>query len=256
MDIGPGLHRKIFDSRKSSLELYQEMFVGKKNLIELLRYEIITTFLSNIPGALGLLLRKTFYRSLFRAVGNNIIFGRNITLRHPHKISIGSNVIIDDNCVLDAKGENNQGIFIGNQVTIGRNSALICKDGDIRIGSNVNITTSVDLIVAPGGIIKIGDNVEIGSFSYFSAGTYNIEKDDKLPSNQGRVSRGIILNDLVWIGAGVMVLDGVTIGGRSIVGAGSVVTKSITERSVAFGVPARVIRKRRGKERGDTVRDW
>lgn len=254
MDRGPGLHRKIFDSRRSSLELYQEMFIGKKDLMGLLKYEIITTFLGSVPGAVGLMLRKTFYRGLLRAVGNNVIFGKNITLRHPHKINVGNNVIIDDDCVLDAKGENNLGIFIGDRVTIGRNSTLICKNGDIRIGSNVNITPSVQLVVAPGGKIKIGDNVEIGSFSHFSAGTYSMEKNDILPSAQGRVSRGIILKDSVMIGAGVIILDGVTIGKSSIIGAGSVVTESIPERSVAFGIPARVMKERGGK-RGDTVRD-
>ena len=220
-----------------------------------MKYEITTTFLGSVPGAVGLILRKIFYRGLLRTAGNNVIFGRNITLRHPHKINIGNDVIIDDSCVLDAKGKNNLGIFIGDRVTIGRNSALICKDGDIRIGSNVNITTSVDLTVAPGGKIEIGDNVEIGSFSYFSAGTYNIENNDILPSGQGRVSRGIILKDLVWIGAGVIILDGVTIGESSIIGAGSVVTKNIPDHSMAFGVPARVTKERRGKEREDTVKD-
>jgi len=254
LDRGPGLHKKIFNSRKSSLELYQEMFVGKKNLIGFLKYEIITAFFGSIPGAAGLLLRKTFYRALLKTIGNNVIFGKNITWRHPHKINVGNNVIIDDNCVLDAKGENNQGISVGNRVTIGRDSTLICKNGDIRIGSNVNITPSVQLVVAPGGKIEIGDDVEIGSFSHFSAGTYSMKKNDILPSAQGRVSRGIILKDSVMIGAGVIILDGVTIGKSSIIGAGSVVTESIPERSVAFGIPARVMKERGGK-REDTVRD-
>ena len=118
----------------------------------------------------------------------------------------------------------------------------------------VNITPSVQLVVAPGGKIEIGDNVEIGSFSHFSAGTYSMEKNDMLPSAQGRVSRGIILKDSVMIGAGVIILDGVTIGKSSIIGAGSVVTESIPERSVAFGIPARVMKERGGK-REDTVRD-
>jgi len=249
---GPALHKKILDSRKSSLEIYQEMFIGEKSPVSLLKYEMITTFFGGIPGAAGLLLRKTFYKGLFRAVGKNVVFGKNITLRHPHKINIGNSVIIDDNCILDAKGENNQGIFIGNRVTIGRNSALICKNGDITIGSNVNITPSVNLIVAPGGKIEIGDNVEIGSFSHFSAGTYSVERSDILPSAQGRISRGIIVKDLVMIGAGVTVLDGVTIGRSSIIGAGSVVTKSIPEHSVAFGVPAKVVRERRAKGTEDT----
>ena len=46
-------------------------------------------------------------------VGRNVVFGVNVTLRHPHKIAIGDNVVIDDSCCLDAKGTDNKGITIG-----------------------------------------------------------------------------------------------------------------------------------------------
>ena len=61
-----------------------------------------------VPGALGLALRKTLYPSLLGACGRNVIFGQNVVLRHPHKIRIGDNVVIDDNCLLDAKGDANE----------------------------------------------------------------------------------------------------------------------------------------------------
>ena len=54
-------------------------------------------------------------------------------LRHPHKIRIGDNVVIDDNCLIDAKGESNAGIRIGSGVFIGRNTILSCKNGDIEL---------------------------------------------------------------------------------------------------------------------------
>jgi len=53
----------------------------------------------------------------------------------------------------------------------------------------------------------------------------------------------------VWIGAGVIILDGVTIGPHAVIGAGSVVTKDIPADSIAVGVPARVMRKRGEKEK-------
>ena len=74
--------------------------------------------MSQVPGAVGLVLRKFFYRSLFKKVGTNVIFGKNLTIRYPHKISIGNNVIIDDNCLLDAKGKENNGIVIEDNVII------------------------------------------------------------------------------------------------------------------------------------------
>jgi small conductance mechanosensitive channel len=48
-------------------------------------------------------------------------------------------VIIDDNCLIDAKGDRNAGIEIGSNVYIGRNTTVYCKNGDIRIGDNVTV---------------------------------------------------------------------------------------------------------------------
>jgi len=244
MGKGPGLHKKMFDERKSGFQKYKEFCVGNQGFFKFVKYEVFTSLLGPLPGALGFFLRKIFYKKLFKKIGHNVYFGRNVIIRHPHKIEIADNVIIDDNCLLDAKGENNNGIIIGNNVTIGRYSALNCKDGDINIGSNVNITTHVNIVVAKGGCIRIGNNIDIGSFTHFSGGTYDMACSDRLPSAQGQISRGIILQDLVWVGAGVIILDGVQIGEGAVIGAGAVVNQDIPPKSVAVGIPAKVIRQR------------
>jgi len=241
---GPGLHKKVFDAKKSSIRKYCEMYVGKEGFLPFLRYELLTFLFGPLPGALGLFLRKQFYPLLFKSVGRNVVFGKNITLRHPHKISLGNNIIIDDNALLDAKGGESSGITIRDNVTIGRNSALICKDSVIKIGSNVNITTYVNIGSGEKGKVEIGDNVEIGSFTHFSGRTYDISDSDVLPSAQNTQSKGVIVENLVWIGAGVIILDGVKIGERSIIGAGSLVNNEIPAGCVAFGAPARKIKER------------
>lgn len=240
----PGLHTKIFDERKSNLRKYQELTTGTTSWLTLLRYELTMLLIGGIPGALGLLLRRIFYKPLFKQVGHNVIFGRNLTLRHPHKISLGSDVVIDEGCLLDAKGEHNTGITIGDGFTLGRFSSLVCKNGDIKIGSHVNIGSTVKLVVGDNGAIEIGNSLDIGSSCHFSAGSYDYSQIDILPSSRRDVTRGIKVEDLAWVGVGVIILDGITIGHRSIVGAGSVVTKDVPPGTVAVGVPAEVIKER------------
>lgn len=245
-DQWPGLHTKVFNPKKSALVRYKEMVVGDCSWGALLRYELIILFLSTVPGALGLALRNIFYRPLFRRVGRNVVFGRNLVLRQPHKISIGDNVIIDDDCLLDGKGEDNHGITLGDMVTIGRFSSIVCKNADIEIGSHVNIGTSVKIIAANKGKIVIGNSIDVGSGSHFSGGSYDYSSPDILPSSQRLETKGIIVEDLAWIGAGVIILDGVRIGTRSIVAAGAVVTRDVPAYSLAAGVPAEIKKTRRG----------
>jgi acetyltransferase-like isoleucine patch superfamily enzyme len=240
---GPGLHQSLF-KKESNLNKYRRMVAGDQGWLKWLYFEFVILFFSLIPGALGLVSRKFFYRPLFNQVGKNVIFGRNLSLRHPHKISIGDNVIIDDECLLDAKGESNTGIKIGDYVTLGRFTSLVCKNGDIEIGPHVNIGSTVKIIVAENGKINFGSNIDVGSGCHFSGGSYDYSQSERLPSSQRLPTEGISVDDFAWIGAGVIVLDGVDIGGKSIVGAGAVVTQDIPPNSIASGVPAEVKRER------------
>jgi acetyltransferase-like isoleucine patch superfamily enzyme len=65
---------------------------------------------------------------------------------------------------------------------------------------------------------------------------------------QGISARGITVEDGAWIGAGAIVVDGVRVGARAVVGAGAVVTRDVPPRTLAAGVPARVIRQLDGQE--------
>ena len=69
-------------------------------------------------------------------------FGLHVVLRHPHKILIGDNVVIDDGCCLDAKGTDREGIVIGSGVFVGRNTILSCKNGDILIDDEANLAST------------------------------------------------------------------------------------------------------------------
>src|SRR5438105_9815302 len=124
--------------RRSALEKYQDLVVGSRDLGRLILYELVVTFTSWVPGALGLALRRVAYPWVLGAVGRNVVFGQGVVLRHPAKIQIGNDVTIDDHVVLDAKGKANRGITIGHGVFVGRGTILSCKDGDIVLEDEVN----------------------------------------------------------------------------------------------------------------------
>jgi len=234
--------RKLFEGGKSLFAKYQDLIIGRKSLLYFLKYELIILFTSWLPGALGLFMRGKLYPLLFGKVGKRVIFGVNIVVRHPHKIFLGNNVVIDDNCVLDAKGNTNKGIFISDRVFIGRNTILCCKDGDIFLAENTLIGFNCEIFSA--SFVKIGRNSQIAAYSYLNGGTHDLDRTDIPIIEQPRSGRGIVLEDNVWLAANVKVLDGVAIGRDSVIGAGAVVSRDIPCFSIAAGNPARVLRSR------------
>ena len=245
--------KELIDRKKSFFSKYVNLFLGKKNFFRLLQFELITLFFSWIPGALGFFLRRVFYPSLFQKVGKGVIFGRNITLRHPQKISIGDNTFIDDYVVLDAKGEANEGIRIGKNVYLGRNTILSCKEGSIYLDDYCNISANCTLLSETE--VRLGKYCFLAGHCFLVAGGNHTYEDISLPIMfQPSFSRGgIKIGEDVWLAAGTIVLDGVSIGKGCVVGAGSVVTRSLPEYSIAWGSPAQVERDRREKRESTKV---
>ena len=232
--------RDVFDASKSKRKKYQDLVVGQAGWWQLVRYELIASLLRHTPGALGLFLRAKFYPVLLGKCGRNVFLGSDITLRHPHKIQIGNNVVIDDGCVLDAKGLANDGITIGNGVFIGRQTSLNTKDGDIQLEDGVNIGAFCTVFSASQ--VRCGKNTLIAAYSYLVGGGHDMTDTETAVINQDRPSLGITIGDNGWIGTGVSILDGVTIGHDVVIGANSVVTTNIEDFAVAAGSPA-VIRR-------------
>ena len=233
---------ELFDARLSARAKYQRLIIGRPGLAALIRHEIITLVAQGVPGALGLALRQRLYPLLLGACGRNVVFGQNVVLRHPHKIRIGDNVLVDDNCLLDAKGEQNTGITIGSGTFIGRNTILSCKDGDIAIGDGANLGFNCEVFSASR--VEIGSQALLAAYTYVIGGDHQPDDPDRPVLEQSRSSTGVRIGPGVWLGAGAKIMDGVDIGEAAIVGAGAVVRESIPPRSVAVGVPARVVRVR------------
>jgi acetyltransferase-like isoleucine patch superfamily enzyme len=91
--------------------------------------------------------------------------------------------------------------------------------------------------------IEIGRRCMIGSHCYITDGDHGKEPGRSVQSQPMRTAP-VILEDEVWIGSHVVILPGVRIGKGAVIGAGSVVTRSVPANAIAYGVPARVIRMR------------
>jgi acetyltransferase-like isoleucine patch superfamily enzyme len=232
--------------KQSKLTQYQDLVVGKRSFITLMNYEFITTFTSCIPGLMGFALRRLSYPLIFGSVGKGVVFGCNIKCRHPHKIRIGDNVVIDDNCLLDAKGDTNTGITIGNGVFIGRNTILSCKDGDIVLKDRVNIGFNCEIFSS--SCVTVEKDTLLAAYCYLiGGGNYDISLSEQPIAERPLFdqTKKLVVGSGSWLGAGVKVLDGVSIGDGVVVGAGAVVTKDIPDNSIAHGIPAKVVKKRR-----------
>lgn len=236
------IQQQLVQSNASPLRKYLSLVIGRGSWLSLLKYEVIVLLCSATPGALGLALRKALYPRLLKSCGRNVVFGANLVLRHPKKIVIGENVVIDDNCLLDAKGESNAGIAIGSGVFIGRNTILHCKNGDIVIGDDVNIGFNCD--IASSHRVEIGRKVLVAAYSYIVGGGHDFSRSDASVMDQKRTAKGIVIGADSWIGAGVIVQDGCSIGEGTIVGAGAVVNEDLPAKVIAVGLPARVLRNR------------
>lgn len=147
--------------------------------------------------------RALILNKLLGAIGKNVNIDVPFYCDHGKNIFIGDNVIIGMNCTF----VDNQTIHIGNQV---------------MIASNVQIYTAAHPVLPHERFAK---NWQENHSTFFR--TY---------------ARPVAIEDNVWIGAGTIILPGVTIGQNSVIGAGSVVTHSVPENCVAFGNPCKIFR--------------
>lgn len=238
----PRAQDQLFDAPGGARAKYSALVVGRPGWLALLKYEAVVQFSQHVPGALGLALRKWLYPKLLGSCGRNVIFGQNVVLRHPHKVHIGDNVMIDDNCLVDAKGTTNQGIKIGSGVFLGRNTILSCKNGNITLANGANIGFNCEVFSASD--VTVGKNTLVAAYCYLIGGDHDMTDPEAAVIEQGRTSSGVHIGEGAWLGAGAKILDGVNVGDRAVIGAGAVVRGSVPAGAIAVGIPAKVIGQR------------
>lgn len=157
-------------------------------------------------------------------------------------------------------------IDIGDNVSISRNATLHCYDSSsfIKINRDTSIKQYVQILTYPKGMIQIGKNCSVNPFCvlYGLGGLYigdnvriathtviipanHIFDDPDIPiTEQGLSKKGVNIEDDVWIGAGVTILDGCRIGKGAVIAAGAVVNKNVEPFTMVGGVPCKFIKLR------------
>jgi acetyltransferase-like isoleucine patch superfamily enzyme len=174
--------------------------------------------------------------------GTNVFISPKAIIKQGHMIRLGENVFIERGSILSVDCKGKSFIDIGENTYLYSNCIIKTSHGWIKIGNDCTVNEFA--ILHGDGGLEIGNDVRIAAQVRITAMNH-IYEDPKISIRlQGIRANGIKIEDDVWLGIGSTVLDGVTIGKGSVIGAGAVVTKDIPPYSIAVGVPAKVIKKR------------
>lgn len=231
--------------KESTLDKYCNLVLGYVSISALIKYELITLLFGYIPGAAGFALRKIFYRLLFDEIGSNVVFGRSMIIRCAKNIKIGNDVVFDDYSIIDGRGAGDDPIEIGDHVVINRGAFVHSKLGTIKIGPNSTIGAGTGL-VAQGGGVHLGQWVSLAGGVELSCGMFehrDITEDNPTPFT--RFTRGdICVGDFTVVAFGAIVLDGISVGQRCMVGAGCLVMEDLPDDTVISARPGIMLRKK------------
>lgn len=234
--------QKKYTSSPNALRLYKDLIVGeKKSYITLFVYEFLIFFANLAPSIFGVALRMIVYKFFLKSLGKRGYFGKDVEIRNPSKISIGKKALIENNVVIDARGEGAK-INIGDCVLLGKGTMIIAKNADIKLEDGVNISSNCR--IASQSKIHIGKSTLISAYSYIGPGNHMLKPEDGKSRIQDKmdIKGGVEIGENCWIGARATILDGVKIGNNSVVGAHSFVNKDVPENVVVAGCPAKIIK--------------
>jgi acetyltransferase-like isoleucine patch superfamily enzyme len=180
---------------------------------------------------------------LWGAMGEEVIISKKAEITNIRAIELGDGVRIDDHAILTARGGK---IRLGNYTHIMPYAEINTKGGEITFGEHCAVN-SFCVIYGYSGGLEVGNNVLIAAQTCIVPSNHIFQDPDIQIRLQGNESKGVRIENDVWLGAGVRVLDGVIIGAGSVVAAGSVVTKDVPKFAVVGGVPARIIKWRKNQ---------
>ena len=192
-------------------------------------------------------LRGMWYRLFMEKTKGLFLVGKNVRITHCNHISCGKNVKFED--YSEIHGLCSEGLVFGDNVTISRGVMIRPSSyygGDLGAGLIMGNNSSIGPYgyVGCSGKISIGSNVMFGPKCSLFAENHNFSDSETSIKSQGVNQKGITIEDDCWIGSNVVILDGVTIGKGSVIGAGTLVTKDVCPGSIVVDKRSKNVRLR------------
>ncbi len=195
----------------------------------------------------AMLSRGLFWRPWMGSSRGMLLVGRGARIKDARNVHHRGRLVVED--FAEIQGRSTHGIHLGDGVSIGRNAQIRPSSyygGEAGHGLVVGDRSSIasDCFIGCSGEIRIGNDVMLGPAVRVFSENHVVTRTDITIKEQG-VERGVtVIEDDCWVGAGSIVLSGVTVGAGSVVAGGSVVTRDVPPHSVVGGNPARVLKSR------------
>ena len=192
-------------------------------------------------------IRGCFKKLFLKETHGMLLVGKGVQISHGKHIRCGKNVKFED--FAEIHGLCSNGLNFGDYVTISRGVMIRPSSyygGDYGIGLTIGEHSSIGPYgyVGCSGRIVIGKNVMFGPKCSLFAENHVFSNTDNSIKSQGVQQKGITIEDDCWIGSNVIILDGVTIGKGSVIGAGTLISKDVPAGSVVVDKREKMVRER------------
>lgn len=204
----------------------------------------VQIYLDTLPKV----IRGTFRGSFFKKRAGLTFIGSHVKLMNSQNIVVGKNVKFES--YSEIQGLASTPTIFGDNVTIGRNVQIRPSSyygvGHIGEGLEIGENSSIgpNGFVGSAGKISIGKQVMIGPNVTIIAENHNFQSKTVSIKEQGVMQKGITIDDNVWIGANVTILDGVHIQSGVVIGANTLVTKNVSKDTIIFNHVSRIEKTR------------